>query len=236
MLRVVVVEDDEVFRRELIEFLKNMEDVSVEYFTDDGKEALDIIRKSKPDIAILDIELFRMSGIEVAKRLREEQPFLEIIFITSYDEYLKDAVKLYAADYIKKPLRKERLAQTIERIKNRLFSIEKYIPVPVGDAIKLVNPKEVYFIKASKKKSLIYTAKEKISCNYSLKELEDLFPKSIFFRANRSYLVNMAKVEALREKNRTSFEIIFKGYEGTAPLSKDVYMEFRKRVKEVYKN
>ncbi|KUK08561.1 MAG: Response regulators of cell autolysi [Caldanaerobacter subterraneus] len=236
MLRVVVAEDDEIFRRQLIEFLKKIDGISVEYFTDDGKEALEALNKIKPEIAILDIELFRMSGIEVAKKVRETMPFLEIIFITSFEEYIKEAVKLYASDYIEKPLKEERLRETIERIKKRFLNIENYLPVPVKDNMRLINPREVYFVQAKKKRSVIYTGEEKIECDYSLKELEEILPGDIFFRTNRSYLVNILKVEALKEKNRTSFEITFKGCAFKAYLSKDLYQEFRKRVKEIYRN
>lgn len=151
MLRIVVAEDDINFRKELTKILLTIEDVSVEYSTGDGKDALEALIKIRPNVAILDIGLPRISGIEVARKIREYMPFLEIIFITSFEEYIKDAVKLYASDYIEKPLDEKRLRETLERIKEKLFEIENVVPFKTEDGVKLVNPKEIYCVRASKK-------------------------------------------------------------------------------------
>ncbi|HHW57398.1 MAG TPA: response regulator transcription factor [Clostridia bacterium] len=235
MLRVVIAEDDINFRKEIIKILLTIEDVNVEYSTGDGKNALEALIKIKPDVAILDIGLPGMSGIEVAKKIREYMPFLEIIFITSFEEYIKDAVRLYASDYIEKPLDKNRLEATIKRIEEKLLKIENYVPLKTKDSVRLVNPKEIYFVQANKKRSTVYMQREKLLCEYSLKEIEGILDKDVFFRTNRSYLVNLLKVDMLKDKNRTSFEIYFKGSNHKAYLSKELYEEFRKKVKAIYK-
>ncbi len=81
MLRIVVAEDDINFRKELTKILLTIEDVSVEYSTGDGKDALEALIKIRPNVAILDIGLPRISGIEVARKIREYMPFLEIILL-----------------------------------------------------------------------------------------------------------------------------------------------------------
>ncbi|MDP9751313.1 MULTISPECIES: LytR/AlgR family response regulator transcription factor [Thermoanaerobacter] len=236
MLRIVVAEDDINFRKELTKILLTIEDVSVEYSTGDGKDALEALIKIRPNVAILDIGLPRISGIEVARKIREYMPFLEIIFITSFEEYIKDAVKLYASDYIEKPLDEKRLRETLERIKEKLFEIENVVPFKTEDGVKLVNPKEIYCVRASKKRSIVYTQREKFICDYSLKEIEELLDGNMFFRTNRSFLVNLFKVELLKDNNRTSFEICFKGSNYKAYLSKELYEEFRRRIKAIYRS
>ncbi|ADH60361.1 two component transcriptional regulator, LytTR family [Thermoanaerobacter mathranii subsp. mathranii str. A3] len=236
MLRIVVAEDDINFRKELTKILLTIEDVSVEYSTGDGKDALEALIKIRPNVAILDIGLPRISGIEVARKIREYMPFLEIIFITSFEEYIKDAVKLYASDYIEKPLDEKRLRETLERIKEKLFEIENVVPFKTEDGVKLVNPKEIYCVRASKKRSIVYTHREKFICDYSLKEIEELLDSNMFFRTNRSFLVNLFKVELLKDNNRTSFEICFKGSNYKAYLSKELYEEFRRRIKAIYRS
>lgn len=236
MLRIVIAEDDINFKKELIKILSTIEDVSVEYSTGDGNDALEALIKIKPDAAILDIGLPGISGIAVAKKIREYMPFLEIIFITSFEEYIKDAVKLYASDYIEKPLDEKRLRETLDRIKKKLLEVENVIPFKTEDGVKLINPKEIYCVQSSKKKSIVYTQKEKFMCDYSLKEIEELLDNNIFFRTNRSFLVNLFKVEVLKNNNRTSFEIGFKGSNYKAYLSKELYEEFRMKVKSIYKS
>lgn len=236
MLRIVIAEDDINFKKELIKILLTMEGVSVEYSTGDGNDALEALIKIKPDVAILDIGLPGISGIEVAKKIREYMPFLEIIFITSFEEYIKDAVRLYASDYIEKPLDEKRLRETLDRIKKKLLEVENVIPFKTEDGVKLINPKEIYCVQASKKRSIVYTQKEKFICDYSLKEIEELLDSSMFFRTNRSFLVNLFKVELLKDNNRTSFEIRLKDSNYKAYLSKELYEEFRRRVKAIYKS
>ncbi len=60
-------------------------------------------------------------------------------------------MKLYASDYIEKPLDEKRLRETLERIKEKLFEIENVVPFKTEDGVKLVNPKEIYCVRASKK-------------------------------------------------------------------------------------
>ncbi|MGF7429780.1 LytR/AlgR family response regulator transcription factor [Thermoanaerobacterium thermosaccharolyticum] len=109
MIRAIIAEDEDSLRREISRKVMGISDVKVEYITNEGKDLLNAILEVKPELAILDIKLPEMTGLEVVKNIRDLLPNTEIIFITSYEEYIKDAVRLYAADYIIKPINYERL-------------------------------------------------------------------------------------------------------------------------------
>lgn len=236
MLRVIVAEDDVYFRKELVKSLAMFEGINVEYSTGDGCDFFNALLKIRPDIAIMDIDMPGMSGIEVAKNIRIQLPDLEIIFITSYDEYIKEAINLYAADYIEKPLNIERLKQTLNRIKRRYFEVESMLQLKTEEGIRLVNPKDICLIEAYGKRTIIYTSYGEFITEISLKEIEELLNKEAFFRTGRSFLVNVSKVNSIKSYSRTSFEISFKDVNYKAYLSKDLYQEFRKKIKDVYKS
>nr|WP_263398672.1 response regulator transcription factor [Thermoanaerobacterium thermosaccharolyticum] len=182
MIRAIIAEDEDSLRREISRKVMGISDVKVEYITNEGKDLLNAILKVKPELAILDIKLPEMTGLEVVKNIRDLLPNTEIIFITSYEEYIKDAVRLYAADYIIKPINYERLFNTIERIKRKFNDSSNIIEVRCGDDIKLINANDIYFIEANRKKTFFYTTYEDFLSNTSLSDVYKLLNKKFFSR------------------------------------------------------
>jgi len=100
----------------LCSILSKLERALVIGAADNAKDAIALVREHNPDLAFLDIELPDIKGIELAERLREIKPDLAIVFITAHQEYSLDAFKLYAFDYILKPIDEERVKSTFQRI------------------------------------------------------------------------------------------------------------------------
>ncbi|MTI94312.1 MAG: response regulator transcription factor [Firmicutes bacterium] len=232
MLRGVIVEDNEYFRTKLLQIIHSFGGIDIEYCIDSGEELLEILKQEDINLVFLDIGLTGMSGIETAKLVRADYPNIEIIFVTSHEEYVRDAIQLYAADYITKPLNIARLKKTLERLKNRYLSNEKVIQFRSGYKTKLVKESEIYMAEAFDDKSKIYTDKRIFEANYTLKELEALLDRDIFVRTSRSYLVNVQKVSFIKTCSRKSFVVHFHGSDYIAYLTKTYYQEFRRRVKE----
>ena len=126
MLKVFIVEDDIEFCKEIAAVMSQIDSVKVEYLTSSGEDLLKAVSKTNPDICIIDIGLPDISGINVAEQVRKKYFDTDIIFITAYEDYISEAVKLYASDYIKKPLDQERLIQTIKRIKHPDFGVKYF--------------------------------------------------------------------------------------------------------------
>ena len=96
--------------------LREFENISLVGEAENGAEALGKIRNLKPDLALLDLQMPEMSGLEVVKNLSEkEMPF--VAFVTAYDEFAVRAFEINAIDYLLKPVEKSRLAETLKEFR-----------------------------------------------------------------------------------------------------------------------
>lgn len=112
-MRALIVDDEELARRNLINVLTGAVEIVGE--AADGVTALEKIGELSPDVVFLDIEMPGMNGIEVAAHLSEPP---RVVFVTAYDHYAIQAFEAHAADYLLKPLRRERVAATLERLRS----------------------------------------------------------------------------------------------------------------------
>jgi DNA-binding LytR/AlgR family response regulator len=123
MPRCVIAEDETLFRRALVELLAEAwPELEVAAECEDGGSALEAIGELQPDVAFLDIRMPGLTGIEVAGALIEASPATQVVFVTAYDQYAIDAFNKGAIDYLLKPIVRERLAQTVQRLKERIAS------------------------------------------------------------------------------------------------------------------
>ena len=117
-LRVVVADDERPARSFLVAMLRSFDDVVVAGEAASGKDAVAVIEREKPDLALLDWQMPELDGIGVVRVLsRHEMPL--IAFVTAYDEYAVRAFEVNAVDYLLKPVEKARLRQTINRAESR---------------------------------------------------------------------------------------------------------------------
>jgi two-component system LytT family response regulator len=121
LLRVVLADDERPARRFLVNLLKTFPDVQVEGEASNGREAVELIERLKPDVALLDINMPEVTGLNVAK-LVKARATPSIIFVTAYDEYAVQAFELNAVDYLLKPVEQERLAAALDRARARTNS------------------------------------------------------------------------------------------------------------------
>lgn len=125
MIYRILVADDEADERALIRFL--LQDYAEEfeiYEAKNGREALEMMEKNVIDILLSDIQMGIMSGIELAAKVRNMYPDLEILFFSGYDdfEYVKSALSLRAVNYILKPINPDELNRSLKEIIERLNS------------------------------------------------------------------------------------------------------------------
>lgn len=132
MLTAILI-DDEYYALEGLKMeLEELGTVKVIGLYEEGQEALENVKLLKPDVVFLDINMSETNGLDLFTELTERLPQLQIVFVTAYQEYAVEAFELDAADYIVKPVRKERLERTIARLQknvplsreNHSFSIQ----------------------------------------------------------------------------------------------------------------
>ncbi len=118
-LRVLVADDERPARRFLIGLLKTCEGVQLVGEAESGAEAIQLIDSQRPHIALLDLQMPEIGGLEVVRRVPQDRMPL-IAFVTAFDDYAIEAFELNAVDYLLKPVQKARLQATLDRARERL--------------------------------------------------------------------------------------------------------------------
>lgn len=119
MLRIVIVEDEDIIRQGLIAtFDWAAVDAEVVGEAADGAEALPLIRSLRPDVLLTDIRMPNMDGLELARKLQEENILPKLVYLTSFADfdYVREALRLQAADYLLKPVDDEELARLLQKL------------------------------------------------------------------------------------------------------------------------
>jgi DNA-binding LytR/AlgR family response regulator len=234
-LRIIIADDERPAREFLKAVLAGFADVEVVGEAADGSGALEAIRSLKPDLALLDLQMPELSGIEVVRSLgRDELPL--IAFVTAYDEHAVKAFELNAVDYLLKPIEKDRLRETLDRAITRLgrpdwresesekieSTVQTYnadqpteplerIPVRHRDDIILVPVGDVASVTADGELLNIVTrTNQRYVINYRLKDLESRLDEKQFVRLSRSAIVNLDMVDRISPMPGGTFLISMK--------------------------
>lgn len=167
------------------------------------------------DVLLLDIEMGNMSGVELAKRLRQAGAGLQIIFITGYMEYIAEGYDVEALHYLIKPVTGGKLGAVLDRAMERLKMRENTLTLTLADGVVRLSLYEIRYLEVQKNYVTIH-AGEEYSVKRTLNELEEELDES-FYRIHRSYIVNLRFVKRISRA-----EVILK--DGTAlPLSRKLY-------------
>jgi two-component system, LytTR family, response regulator len=219
-LRIVIADDERPAREFLKVILRDFEYVEIVGEAENGAEAVEIIKQTKPDLALLDLQMPEVSGLEAVKMLRKNQMPL-VAFVTAFDEYAVQAFEVGAVDYLLKPIERARLGETLQRAHERLEhtdwreqEVEKIkkiteiyeetartellerIPVKKRDEIFLIPVNEVVSIIADGELLHITTDKsQKYVINFRLKDLEARLDEKLFVRLSRGALANLEMIE-----------------------------------------
>lgn len=118
MIRAVVVDDEPPARVRMRQLLESAGDVSVVGEAGSAVEAREVIRRTRPDLLFLDVEMPEMRGTALAASLPEPRPF--IVFATAFENYALEAIEVEATDYLLKPVSRVKLAATLDRVRARL--------------------------------------------------------------------------------------------------------------------
>jgi two-component system, LytTR family, response regulator len=119
MLRILVVDDEPLGRERLVDLLEDEPDAEVIATAADGLEAVEAIRTSRPDLVFLDVQMPRMTGLDVVREIGPaDMP--ATIFVTAYDEYALQAFDSAAVDYLVKPFRNDRFREAFRRARRRI--------------------------------------------------------------------------------------------------------------------
>ena len=195
-ISVIVIDDERSAREELKQLLLRYEDFEMVAEAGDADAAKELIDVKHPDLILLDIQMPEKSGFELLESL-DEVP--AVLFTTAFNQYAVQAFELNALDYLMKPIRKERFDKAIQKVRN-VLSVElskkdlapanRQIFIKDGEHCYFVKLSELYLIESLDNYSRLYFQGRKVVLKRSLRQWEQLLDASLFFRINRTQIIN----------------------------------------------
>lgn len=241
-ITTLLVDDESLARDELAFLLKDYESIEVVATASNGLEAMKLIEDLEPDLVFLDVQMPGLDGLSVIRRLREKQiPLPHFILATAYDQYAVDAFRLEALDYVLKPIEKARLDETMERAGRALAEKQRAMQ-SAGAAmdVRPTGPIKTKVLVRKDGRNLIVDASEIVyatidggcitivtnqlegeSTYKTIEELQSNLDPELFWRAHRSWLVNLNRIREVIPWFKSSFQLRMDDKKGTEiPVSR----------------
>jgi len=249
-IRAIIADDEEQLRSYLKSGLSAVwPELVICGEAGNGKEALKLIEKHRPDIAFLDIKMPGLSGMEVARKITGT---CRVVFITAYDQYAVEAFENEAIDYLLKPVTDKRLEATVKRLQKQIATHEppselagtmervlsalevketsgylRWIKVLHGDEIRLIPVDEVCYFQASDKYTVVMTKAGESLIKKSIRELSEELDPDQFWQIHRGTIVNATQIAKVKRSLTGRFVIKLKDLPETLTVSRTYTHLFR---------
>ncbi len=228
-LSAVIVDDEQLARDELAYLLKTVGEIEVVAEAHNGVEAVNLIKEKTPDLVFLDVQMPGLDGFGVIKKLLDKRIALpQIIFSTAFDQYAVRAFEVNAVDYVLKPFDKKRISQAVQKARERLHTstpgdkidtlvrmLEAQKPqatskvlIKAAGRLFLVDQKDICF--ASIEDGVITVVTPSTEGQSNCRTLEELLASldpNLFWRAHRSYLVNINRIKEVVPWFKSSYQL-----------------------------
>jgi len=215
-IRALVVDDESLARRNLTVLLNRDPDIGAVAECASGLDAIQEIRKSKPDLVFLDVQMPECGGFDVLELLGNDLP-PTIIFVTAYDEYALRAFEAGALDYLLKPFDDARFGRALKRAKEKLAH---YLPpqpraperlvVRSRGQVLFVSVADIDWIEAAGYYACLHVGSDTHILRRSLAELEQDLGDEKFVRIHRSLVVNLERIRGLELQTGGEYEVVLK--------------------------
>lgn len=235
LLRVLIVDDEQLARRRLQRLLADLPAVEVAGECEGGQDALALLKSSdaEVDVVLLDIRMPGLSGLETASLLGDEGPY--VIFTTAHGDHAIEAFDLGAVDYLLKPIDAVRLHRALERARRRLgphasgaHALAR-LPVATREGIVLLDPKDLSHALFDGALVTLHLGGRALLTDQSLQELEDRLAGGPFERVHRRALVNLEKIERLEPQGTGGYNARMPGGD-LVPISRQAARRLRRRL------
>ncbi len=207
MLRIALVEDEPDVQCQLTEYIHRYEQEAGEKFEmtvfSDG---IDIVSDYTGgyDIIFLDIQMRHMDGMTAAKRIREMDQNVVIVFITNMANYAIRGYAVNATDYVLKPVPYFAFSQVLQRAISRVKTLtQSHLMLPIEGGVIKLSTAEVIYIESISRHLVVHTKTKAFTVSGTLKDMEQKLENLHFFRCNNCYLVNLAHVENVKHNDLT---------------------------------
>jgi len=234
VIRAIIVEDEELARNLVKEYLKEFPSVQIIGEFADGFSGAKAINDMRPDLVFLDIQMPKLTGFELLEIL-DYKP--KIIFTTAFDQFAINAFEVNAVDYLLKPFSRERFRSALEKVPGQMNKdtsapieqITKHIDesgerlervvVKVGKKINVIPTNEILYLEAQDDYVMIYCSASKYLKQKTMKYFEAHLDPDQFIRIHRSYIVRIDRINRLELYEKDSYRMHLKNGE-IMPVSK----------------
>ncbi|TXJ28266.1 MAG: response regulator transcription factor [Chitinophagaceae bacterium] len=223
MIRCVIIDDEKPAITVIERCIERLPELQLIGSARDPLIGLEMIRKEKPDVVFLDIQMRQMNGIELAKAVGQTT---RIVFCTAYFEYAVQSYELNAVDYLVKPIEFPRFKIAVQKISDaitgRITPVEAikddYILVKYGERgyLKKIDFDDIVYIQAMNNYVSFFCPPQKTLAYMTLKELEDRLPACGFVRVHKSYIVSIKYIHEVRNN-----EILMKKNDKPVPIGRN---------------
>jgi DNA-binding LytR/AlgR family response regulator len=250
----LIADDEPLLREHLAALLGRLwPELEVVAQARNGREAVELFERHAPDVAFLDIHMPGVNGVEAARAIGRRA---QLVFITAFDQYAVQAFEQGAIDYVIKPLDADRLADTVQRLRERIATpaaeaapaLEavlgelsqrlrglapagqawlQWIKASVGNSVKLIPVEQVHYLRSDEKYTLVVWEGGEALIRRSIRELADELDPARFAQIHRSTIVNLHQVAlVIRGANETA-ELQLKGRPELLAVSRSFVHLFR---------
>lgn len=207
LLRCLLVDDERLARLELSALLAEAGGCTVIAEAANAPQALQLIPLHQPDVVFLDINMPGTNGFELLSQL-ESCPL--IVFVTAYDQFAIQAFEVHALDYLMKPVRPNRLATTLDRVRQQLNTNTKekiFLANRAGG--RFVELSDIYLVRAYDHYVRIYHSAGNDLLHQPLGRFTARLPADDYFKANRSEVIRTDAVTSINNLSRGRYELLF---------------------------
>lgn len=246
-IRTIIIDDETPAREIIRHYLQELDYIDIIAECADGFTGLKTITMMKPDLVFLDIQMPRLTGIEMLEVMTEKP---EVIFSTAYDQFAIRAFELNAVDYLLKPFAKRRFLDAVKKATDRIRAgsgntepanqILSKLPEPVspvsrvvvrkGNAINLIPVDQIRFVEAQDDYVMIHHSGGKALKQQTMKYYEDNLPGTDFVRIHRSYIVRVQEINRIEPYGKDTHVALLKSGD-KLPVSRSGYQLLREELK-----
>lgn len=207
MFTVIICEDEKVYREQIRNYLSvilDELDILYEFIEYETGEQLLNNYSQKAQLVFLDIQMGKLTGMDTARKLREIDKEVDIIFLSGLTTYMQEGYEVNAKRYLTKPITLEEFAKQVRPcIKEILKKQEEFIWIKSGYTAYKLLVHDILYAETYGRKVNVYTKQKVYDTHISLGEIEKKLNKEQFFRCHRGYLVNLQHIEGIEKEHLT---------------------------------
>ena len=203
MIRIAMVEDEAAVREQLQGYIQRYtRQYGTEFAVTEFSDGVEILDAYRPvyDLVLLDVEMKHLDGMETARRIRELDRDVVLLFITNMAQYAIKGYAVGALDYLLKPVPYFAFSQQLQKAEEKLRRRARhYLAVPVEGGLRRLDTAQIYYMESEGHRVHFYTEEGEFSAPGALKTFEEKLADLPFARCNSGYLVNLAQVKSVQQ-------------------------------------